>query len=381
MRMKYASSAAALAAVLLLAACGSGTESSSSANGSGADTPATSGPLQPVTGCGENAAFALANDVENGPARCDAGAPAPQPLPEKLEITVAASTKTSEFMAPIAMGIYKGEFAKENLDVKLQILPPADSLPLLAQGGIDVLASTSSAAFFNALGQGFEIRNVMGQGWNRPENQSGVWLRDDMELKDMAGVRMGSAVGLGSAANLPLRNALREVGVKLTDLNWTTVAVPDAVTALKNGALDATTILDPFWLDVAKDPNFHLVAPVVAPGGDNGGIYYGKRLLADRAIGVAFARAYIRTINTYLTGDYKKDPQILADEAAAMGTDVDAIQDIPSWVPNWDVVPEVSTQLQEMFMEAGVLQYQDIIPSDEVVDRSFTSEAVGMERK
>src|SRR5699024_783000 len=104
-------------------------------------------------------------------------------------------------------------------------------------------------------------------------------------------------------------------------------------------------------------------------------------LLEERPnVGLAFTRAYIRTINTYFYGDYKSDPEMLEIQADAQEVPLDKVGEIPSYVFNWDLPAGVSDAIQDMFLEVGVLQYEEIIPEDSVVDRSFIEQAIGLER-
>lgn len=367
--------AAGAVALLLLAGC-AGKPAAERPDFAAAPTD-----LKAVAGCAEQADFALAADPEKGPTRCAPGSPAAQPLDERQKVTVAMSTKTAEFAAPIVMAEALGEFDKENLDVEINVLPPADSIQLLADGKIDAIASTSSAAFYNALSQGFDVRWVLGQGWSNADSKAGLWAAGrDVKLADLKGASLGSAVGVGSSANLHFVDLMKDAGVGITDVSFQTVDVADSVTALSNGSLDAAMILDPFWLPLKDDPNFTFLAHEVEPGGSNGGVYYGPSILERRDVGLAFARAFIRTIDTYLAGDYKADPEALRTAADAIGLPVDQLGKTPSYHYSWDVSTGLTDRHQAMYQEAKILQYEDPIPEDRIVDRSFVAEAVGIER-
>ena len=68
----------------------------------------------------------------------------------------------------------------------------------------------------------------------------------------------------------------------------------------RTAAIDCGILLDPIWLQVKDDPGYFQAA-TQTPGEPLGMVAYGKSLLEDKPeVGVAFARAIIRTINTYL---------------------------------------------------------------------------------
>jgi len=97
----------------------------------------TSAPAVTVDGCGEDAYTDQADRSSSRPiARCEPGAPAPQPLSERITIKLAAATK-GEYLAPVLLGIARGEFEKENLEIELIQLPFADAVAQMGQGGID----------------------------------------------------------------------------------------------------------------------------------------------------------------------------------------------------------------------------------------------------
>ena len=361
---------------LALTACGGGPAESE-----------TSGPIHPpptaaVPGCGAKAATDLSKIWPREIARCDRGAPAPAPLKSRTKITIAIPSQTADYAQALVWGVASGEFAKENLDVEIVALPSTDALPLVGEGKLDGYVASSFAAFFNAVDRGFDIRWVIGSGWLRPDSKQGVWARGrHVKISDLKGARFGTAVGMGSAVNVLIDQRMKEAGLSLKDMSFETVDVADSVTALRNGSVDAAMVLDPFWVPLKDDPNYTFIAPSVRPGSDSGGIYFGPSMFKRRDVGVAFARAYIRTVNTYLAGDYKADPDLIAKQSTGLGVPVDKLDDTPSYVFNWDVPKGASDEIQQFYLEIGkTVTYREVIPETKIVDRSYAAEAVGRER-
>ncbi|MBI0385656.1 hypothetical protein JBE27_57655, partial [Streptomyces albiflaviniger] len=116
-----------------LAACDAQTSESA-----GPGTRGKPRPIAPVAGCAKGWTDPSDRSAGRGPARCAPGAPAPKPLKKKTKVVVSASTLTAEYLAPLRIGVAKGEFSKENLDVEVKLLPTPDALPLLAKGDVDV---------------------------------------------------------------------------------------------------------------------------------------------------------------------------------------------------------------------------------------------------
>jgi NitT/TauT family transport system substrate-binding protein len=114
------------------------------------------------------------------------------------------------------------------------------------------------------------------------------------------------------------------------------------------------------------------------PGEPVGGYFYGKNLLQDKPeVGTAFARAMIRTINTYLTGDYHANQQVMDALSRQINQPVDVIRRTPSLQFDWEIRDGTAERVQDVFIDLGVLQFQKPLPDKKVFDRAFYLKAVG----
>jgi NitT/TauT family transport system substrate-binding protein len=342
-----------------------------------------------IAGCGAKAVSADPTDISVGrkPVRCDSGAPAPKPLPQMTPLTVSSSFRL-EFIAPLLVGDALGEFAKENIDINLVNVRFSDAVPQLANGQIDVAVGGVEGALFNAAQQGLPVKMTLGNYFppdaGKPQiPQTGMWCRSEIfknpakpKPAELKGKTAGSAVGPASAAFYYVQ---QQVGgkFKATDLNITTIPSTEMVQAMRNDALDCAILLDPLWLPVSTDPGFKLVATQV-PGEPVGGYFYGKNLLQDKPeVGTAFARAMIRTINTYLTGDYHANQQVMDALSRQINQPVDVIRRTPSLQFDWEIRDGTAERVQDVFIDLGVLQFQKPLPDKKVFDRAFYLKAVG----
>src|ERR1700704_7013817 len=100
-------------AVLALSACGSRTKAAPTVANSTAPTSAGHVP-------------------QMGP-----DTPAPRPLAQKTTVTLAVPGQAAGYM-PLVAGKELGEFAKENIDLNITVLPVPDATVLLSQGKIDM---------------------------------------------------------------------------------------------------------------------------------------------------------------------------------------------------------------------------------------------------
>jgi len=221
--------------------------------------------------------------------------------------------------------------------------------------------------------------------------QTGLWCRraafttpDAPKDSELESKKWGSGVGKGSAA---MYYATAEIEERVPDFDITKVDIQqipnaDIVTALQNGAVDCGILLDPTWLQVADDPGYFLAA-TQTPGEPVGGIMYGKTLLQDKPeVGEAFARAIIRTINTYYSGDYHSDPMVMAEIAKVTNQpDTAALTKVPSLVMDWEIRKDTTTRIQDTFIKLGVItDFSTPVPEDQVVDRSYYLKAVGAQQ-
>ncbi|BBJ39344.1 hypothetical protein SSPO_020620 [Streptomyces antimycoticus] len=358
-----------------LAACDAQTSESARSGPSAGPRPIT-----PVAGCAKGWTDPAAASAARAPARCAPGAPAPKPLKKKTKIVVSASTLTAEYLAPLRIAMAKGEFSKEKLDVELKPLPTPDALPLLAKGDIDVQYAAPEAAVLNGIRQGFAIRWVAGNFTPAPGSKSGFWARlkpgetaDEVSLKDRT---VGTLIGKGSVIMYPMEKVLSAHKADVDSVRFQQLGPAEVLTSLKNGGVDAAWLLDPVWRQVDGDADYAFLGG--QPRGEPlGGLLFGPDLLTeDPDAGVAFLRAYIRTVNTYFAGDYKEDTAFLDDLGEALKTEPDTLAAVPSLRMDWEIRAGTVDRLQKAYATAGVVE-GDPLPEDQVVDRSFYAEAVG----
>ncbi|MFJ4710740.1 ABC transporter substrate-binding protein [Streptomyces sp. NPDC088785] len=377
MRTRHPGTALLAACVLLLAgpACA---RHDDGAPGGAATAPRT---IAAVAGCGKGSwtdPSDLAADRE--PARCGSGAPAPVAPDRTRKLTVATGTLGAEYVAPLVLAVAKGEFEKEGLAVTLKVLPTPDALPLLAKGDIDAQWAAPEAAVMNGVRGGFDIKWVAGNFSPDPGSRSGLWVRlkdgEDASRVTLAGRTMGTMIGKGSVISYPMDTTLKKHGGGLDEVRFQQLGSADVLTALQNGGVDSAWLLDPVWRKVDGDPHYAFLGgqPLGEP---LGGLLFGPNLLGkDPDAGVAFLRAYIRTIDTYFAGDYKKDPAFVAELATLLKTDRKVLESTPSLRMDWEIRAGTTDRLQKAYTAAGVSQ-GDPLPESRTVDRKLYEEAVG----
>lgn len=350
------------------------------------DTTDSAAPAKPrtvkaVPGCGKGSWTDPSDLAEDrAPARCDKGAPAPRPLAEERDLTIATGTLSAEYVAPLQMAVAKGEFKKEGLNVDLKVLPTPDALPLLAKGDIDAQWAAPEAAVMNGITGGFTIKWTAGNFSPDPRSKSGLWVKlkkgESAGHVPMAGRKLGTMIGKGSVISYPMGKALKKHGGGLDKIQFQQLGSADVLTALQNGGTDSAWLLDPVWRKVDGDRRYAFLGG--QPRGEPlGGLLFGPNLLTkDPDAGVALLRAYIRTVNTYFAGDYKADKTFVADLAKLLKIDEAVLKSTPSLRMDWEIRAGTTDRLQAAYETAGVAKGEKV-PEGKAVDRKLYEEAVG----
>ena len=375
--------AVACAATVALTGCVGGPSSASRA-------PDLRGEIVPVTGCENGRTDQADLSVGRLPARCESGAPAPQPLSQPVKLRVSIAFR-GEYAAPVLLAQSLGEFEKENLSVEFVTLPTSDAIPQLSQGQLDASVGGYDLSLFNASRIGLNVRAVLGNYYppsagDYNVQQTGLWCRrsafstpDSPDPVETQKLRWGSAVGKSSSG---IYYAIAELKKRVPDFNGDALPVvnipsSEMTTALKNGAIDCAILIDPLWIDFAT-PEYVLMATQL-PGEPLGALLFGKSLLRDSpAVGDAFARAVIRTINTYLSGEYRQDPKVMEAIAVAINQPLKLLERTSSLTMDWEIRQDTTTRMQQEFIDLDVITaFEEPVPEDRLVDRSFYEHATG----
>jgi NitT/TauT family transport system substrate-binding protein len=167
--------------------------------------------------------------------------------PVRVGITSSASD-VSLFIAH-----KRGYFAAEGLDVSFTTFNSAAQMiaPFTA-GEIDIGTGATSAAFYNGISRGIDLRIVADKNSTPPGRGTQPLLvrKDHMDsgryksLADLKGFRIGVSAP-GTSAMTTVTRALEKGGLKVEDVDLVALAFPQHVIALTNKALDAAFTVEP----------------------------------------------------------------------------------------------------------------------------------------
>jgi ABC-type nitrate/sulfonate/bicarbonate transport system substrate-binding protein len=332
------------------------------------------------------AACSSDNDGAKNPAshfssRSDADLPAalqPKPLAERTTL-VYGTGPLSENYANVGLAQAFGEFAKENLDIKMEVVGQAATVvPLLDQGKLDIASLGLFAGFFNALATGSDMRLVA--GGNTPQAQAQAWWQRPTPGKDqpdpcaLKGKKVGIPEGgLAIPPALALADYLATCDVKVSDITIISVLSTDAPGALKSGAVEAAFSQEPFSYQMVKDKSAQFVAPA---GAGLSGVVAGKIRTEKPEVVQAVVRALARTNYKYLQGNFHKDPEVVAALSQYIGAPAEQFVDLTPrlFTPDLNMTDQTKAveALQKFWIKVGdILTYDTPIPANQIIDPTF----------
>jgi NitT/TauT family transport system substrate-binding protein len=356
-----------IAAIALVSAMAIGGCSSSGGASGHSDEPAA--PAQ------TNASVAQSSSTSSGTDETGPGTPAPKPLPTMTNVTASVPFRDIEAYAPLMLADYFGEFKKENLNVKIEEVQTNNLVVLMQQGKIDFAPAAPSAGVFNAIAAGADIKGVGGGVEFGADDKQGYYLRkglikngtfDPCDLKGKK-VSTGSATGLGSPAVVELAAYLAKCNLTVHDVNIVPLGGSDLLAGLEAGAVDAGYLADPIW-PKAVDAGMLLIQPFTA---SITSYFMGPIRTEKPEVAAAILRALIRTVRTYLQGDYRSDPKVREALIKSLGSSEAELQGPSPLKFTTDFAFPVSSvaPIQDAWLQVGgLLNYSKALPESAYFD-------------
>jgi NitT/TauT family transport system substrate-binding protein len=271
----------------------------------------------------------------------------------------------STLFAPVFIAADKGYFHDAGFDVTLSpIVAGADSMSLVAQGQIDVAAAALSAAFYNAVNRGLEVKYVASTGYQPHQGRpSALLIRQDLydgglRLSGLRGRKFGWIGNGGAASAYYVARILRTVGLRLTDIEALNIPNPEQQTALDHKAIDALFTSAPFSEEFDQQ---HLAKIVASPpaGIAASGVFFGPSLLHDagtpRAVMAALRKAATEIVGPGFYAPANVDTYVKYTKQTA-----DAIKAAPRYdfTPDLRIDQGTLEDMQREFIADGILTYK-----------------------
>ncbi len=278
----------------------------------------------------------------------------------------------STLFAPVFVAAEKGYLRDAGFDANLTpIVAGADSMSLVAQGQIDMAAAALSAAFYNAVNRGLEVKFVAATGYQpRHGRPSALLIRQDLYdgglrlSPALKGRKFGWIGNIGAASAYYVARILRTVGLRLTDIEALNIPNPEQQTALERKAIDVLFTSAPFSDEFAQKRLGTIVASP-PPGIAASGIFFGPALLHNHENASAVMTA-LRKAAAEVAGNGFYDPANVAAYAKYTKQSVDVIKAAPRYdfKPDLRIDQGTLEDMQREFVADKILTYKE--PLNEV---------------
>ena len=289
--------------------------------------------------------------------------------------------------APLLVALAKGYFAEAGLDVRYTELRDAlAATTALGTGQLDVAVTVPSVAFFNAVAGGVRVKIVSSMG-AIPQHGDPVALvvrRDLVDsgrvraVTDIRGRRLALAGGRTSSQAYQAGLVLAAAGLTLKDVDVVSLAFPETVTALKNGAVDASLLPAPFLGQAVENGWASIIAGSAGRGRSSVATFFGDSFAHERpAVARAVLTALVRGARDLQGGGVRSEDNLEAI-AKYTGLSVDALHGMDPYMYDPDLMPDTNTVLdmQRAFFSDAQLAYTTLLTADQLIDPSFSSAAV-----
>jgi len=286
--------------------------------------------------------------------------------------------------APIFIAMDKGYYAEEGIEVNLLNFPSGGKMiSALATGDLAVAAGSTSAALYNAIAEGLDIKIVADKGQNRPGYHFGsvVLIRKDLfdsgavrSIKDLKGRKVAIHA---QAINLHyyLATMLENAGLTLNDVQVEYLGPPQIVSALASKAIDAAVSAEPTGAQaearkVAVKKTFSEEVPQLRNTQVAVIMYSGKFMRENRRLAEGWMKAYVKGIK-YNNRYGLKSKEVTPIVAKYTKVAEQVIQaSIPFYLDNDGklLVDDLERQ-QDWFFKMGFVKKK--VPMSQAVDETF----------
>jgi NitT/TauT family transport system substrate-binding protein len=294
-----------------------------------------------------------------------AAAAFPRPVRAQTRKPLTVGYVPSTLFAPLFVAAERGYLQEAGFDATLQpITAGADSMSLVAQGQIDLAGAALSAAFYNAVNRGLEVKFVASTGYQpRSGRPSALLVREDLyaagtRLGELKGKKIGWIGNTGAASAYYVARILRPVGLRLTDIEAVNVANPDQEVALERRAVDAVFTSSPFT-ELFVDKKLARIAGAPPPGIAASGIFFGPTLLGNPDAAASLMNAF-RKAAADITGEGYYAAANLAASAKYTRQTVELIRAAPRYdfKPDLRIDQGTLEDMQREFLADGILTYK-----------------------
>ena len=335
-----------------------------------------------VGGCSEKESVQVNDDVSKDNPSGDLA-----PLTEKTKVVIAEDGSASG--AGFYIANEKGYFDDYNIEVEFVTFANSDDmLPALASGEVDIAGGISSAAFFNAIAQGIDVKIIADKGHNAKGRSYFTFVigadKQD-EIKDYSDLK-GKKIAVSGEHGVDdyiYQLMLEHAGLAKDEVEF--VLMPDFGTmlaAIENGSIDAALNIEPLITQgVAQGIHVRLGdATDFAPEAQIAMVLGSPQFMNDEQdVSLRFMAAYLKGVRDYNDAFIKGEGK---DEIIDIMTEYTALKDAAVWEdvfvtgldPNGKMFIGDIRDQYEMYKKNGAIRGE--FKFDEAIDTSITEKAV-----
>jgi NitT/TauT family transport system substrate-binding protein len=215
------------------------------------------------------------------------------------------------------IGLYvadkRGYFKQEGIDFHFVLFDSAARMVAPVAGGdLQAVAGAPTAAFFNAVARGIDIRMVADKVSTPPGRTSQTLIvRKDLvesgkfkSIADLKGRKIANGAP-GTAASVTLGKMLAQGGLKIGDIDQVFLPFPQMVIALANKAVDAALPAEPATTEAIKrDLAVKILGDDVAyPNHEIAVIFFTGKFLSEKPDAAKrFLKAFLRGVRDHNDG-------------------------------------------------------------------------------
>lgn len=177
------------------------------------------------------------------------------------------------------LALDRGYFKEQGLNIEtVQAASGLDFVASLGRNDLQVASGSPNAGLFNALNRNIDIRIVadFAHVSDDPNDSSVAYIANPElvssgRLKnagDLKGMAVNPSPGLGLVGEYVLNKALKARGASIADVILKPIGFNEAYIGVKNGALAASWMVEPFITQAVKQKDAVILFPAgaVAPG-------------------------------------------------------------------------------------------------------------------
>ncbi len=289
--------------------------------------------------------------------------------------------------APLYVGIEKGYFTAEHLDIQLSPLAGGtDIITQTATGNFDVGLGGLGVATFNALSKKIGIAVVAPLHSETPPVTTPLVTSrkayDSEQIRSVADLK-GKKVSInaaGSATEYWLSRALAKGGLKLGDVQVESIAFSDVPAALENGAIAAAMLGEPVVTQAKDKGQVVVLSEDFISGFFPTIVLYNTKFAANKAKdgpAQGFMNAYVRACRDLQGNAFKTDEiAAIVEKYTKVPANVAKRSNAPTFDPNARFKLDDLQTMQQFYVERGGLTYKDPLDMKREIDTSFVDTAV-----